>query len=94
MHPPTCAFFLLKILKVSTWFKSRQATCTVTMMLALTKLDVLLLLTSRAFRSSKRGDMFFAPLSERSSDLISVYGLWGNFLEDLPQIIIQLVKKK
>ena len=64
----------------------------VVMVFALTKLDTLLLIIARVFRS-KRGDRFFAPFTERARNLFGAYGLFGNFLEDLPQVVLQLVKK-
>lgn len=62
------------------WFKSNQITSSVLMALSLTKLNVLLFLTSRVFGSSARGDRFYAPFSARATEITELYGLCGNAL--------------
>ena len=60
-------------------------------MMALTRVDVMQMLSSRIFYSKKQGDPFYAPFSEHAMRSIRMFGLVGMLLEDTPQFVLQMV---
>lgn len=59
--------------------------------ISLTHIDVVTILHARVFGVFDKGTLFNAPFSRATSKQLSWFGLVGNFLEDIPQLGIQMV---
>jgi len=79
------------VLQMRLWFHRNSVVGTLTILFALGNPEVLTLLISKAFGSLSRGDKFYAPISQKGEEKLQTVGLYGNFLEDFPQIAIQIV---
>ena len=62
------------------------------MLIAIVRVDVLRILSSRVFLSKAVGTPFNAPFSTNARKVITMYGLVAILLEDVPQVVLQLVR--
>ena len=73
------------------WFEKHSVSVTAFLVVAMTHIDVVTILNARVFGAFDKGSLFNAPFSEATLKQLSWFGLVGNFLEDIPQLGIQVV---
>ena len=75
---------------MGTWFDEHSAITAFILFFSCTNIDVMFVLFSGAFGGR---ESFMMPISKLSKSSINYYGIPQHLLEDLPQLILQLVKK-
>ena len=75
------------------WYFRNTFVGTFTILMSLGNPEALNLLVSRCFGSLTPGSRFNAPITEKGIEKLHSVGLYANFLEDIPQLVIQVVCK-
>lgn len=70
------------------WWDMHSASAACILILSLSNIDVLFVLFSGAFGEH---ELFMMPISKLSKNAVHYYGLPQHFLEDVPQLVLQLV---
>ena len=74
------------------WFFEHTFLASVCVLLSLANPEVLVIFMSGTSGSLAPGSLFRAPFSKKGRRNLHSAGLVGNFLEDIPQIVLQAVR--